>query len=83
MIIEEGEIEAVELESRVIAEKEAEEIVPSEDKIAELSDLPQVGSESSTEVKEGIEEGKEVEASGVTAKEEMAESVSEEAREAA
>jgi|TARA_Y100000031_G_C8249291_1_gene399676 DNA-directed RNA polymerase subunit beta len=81
--IEEGEIEAVELESRVIAEKEAEEIVPSEDKIAELSDLPQVGSESSTEIKEGIEEGKEVEASGVTAKKEMAESVSEEAREAA
>ncbi len=78
--IEEGEVEEIELESRVKAEKEAEEIVPSEDKISELT-TP--GSESSAEVREGIEEGKEVEASGVTAKEEMAEAVSEEAREAA
>ncbi|MBU0458596.1 DNA-directed RNA polymerase subunit beta [Patescibacteria group bacterium] len=78
--IEEGEVEAVELESRVIAEMEAEEIVPTEDKIAEMS---QVGDESFTEIKEGIEEGKEVEASGITAKEEMEEASSEEAMEAA
>ena len=39
--------------------------------------------ESADEVKKGIEEGAEVEASGVTQKDEMKESVSEEAQEAA
>ena len=61
-------------------EEQAEEIVPPEDKIAELT---QAGTETSTEVKAGIEEGKEVEASGATAKEEMKEATSQEAMEAA
>jgi len=78
--IEKGEIESVDIGSRVKAEQEAEEIVPAEDKIAELTE--QV-IESPQEVKEGIEEGKEVEASGVTAKEEMEEAASEESMEAA
>ncbi|MCF7844618.1 MAG: DNA-directed RNA polymerase subunit beta [Kiritimatiellales bacterium] len=78
--IEDGEVESVELGSRVNVEEEAENIVPSEDKIAELGEA---GTESPQEVKEGIEEGKEVEASGVTAKDEMEEASSEESMEAA
>ncbi|MDD5026583.1 MAG: DNA-directed RNA polymerase subunit beta [Candidatus Peribacteraceae bacterium] len=73
--IEEGEVETVEMDSRVKAEEEAEEIVPMDDKIAELADE---GMESEGEVKAGIEEGSETEATGITAKEEMEESVSEE-----
>jgi len=78
--IEEGEVEAVTLTSRVKAEEEAEEIVRAEDKISELSDA---GTETAKEVQSGIEEGKKVDASGKTAKEEMADSVSEDAMEAA
>ena len=70
--IDEGEIETVELQSRVEAEEEGEEMVPAGDKIAELN-APAM--ESEAEVKAGIEEGDvEVE----TAKDEMAKSVSEE-----
>ena len=78
--IEEGEVEQVDMPSRAGEEGKVEEIVPAEDKISELS---AVGDETTKEIKEGIEEGAAVKASGVTAKEEMAESVSEEAREAA
>ena len=77
---EDGEVQEVELASRVKAEEEAEEIVPQEDKISEMSEL---GIESPQEVQEGIEEGKKVSASGATAKEEMAESVSEDSMNAA
>jgi DNA-directed RNA polymerase subunit beta len=73
--MEEDEVEAVELSSRVEAEAAAEEIVPEGDKISELEE---VSTESSTEVVAGIEEGADVEASGETAKQEMAESISEE-----
>ncbi len=76
--IEEGEVEMVEMSSRVEAEEEAEEIIPVVDKIEELSE---VGIESATEVIAGIEEGEEVEASGETAKAEMTEAASEEAME--
>ena len=78
--MEEGEVETVELESRVDAEKEAEDYVPSEDKIEELSEP---STETSEELRGGIEEGKEMDAVGATAKEEMAESVSQESMEAA
>ena len=78
--VEEEEVEEVELASRVKAEEEAEEIVPPEDKITEMGEM---GAESAEEVQGGIEGGKRVGASGATAKEEMAESVSEDAMEAA
>ena len=78
--IEEDEIEEVELASRVVAEEEAEELVPAEDKIAELNSDEH---ESDKEVQAGIEEGAEVEASGVSAKEEMEDASSEEAMESA
>ena len=78
--IEEEEIEEVELTSRVEAEEEAEGIISAEDKIAEMNEQ---NTETSKEVKEGIEEGAEVEASGATAKKEMKDSVSEESMEAA
>ncbi len=76
--VEEGEVEMVEMSSRVEAEEEAEEIVPGVDKIEELSD---VGTETAAEVIAGIEEGEEVEATGESAKEEMTEAASEEAME--
>jgi len=78
--MEEEEIEEVELGSRVQAEEQAEEIVPTEDRIAELSEQ---GTESTEEVRAGIEEGADVEASGVTAKEQMKEASSKESMEAA
>ena len=78
--VEEDEVETVELHSRIDAEKEAEDVIPEEDKIAELDEA---GTETVKEVKEGVEEGKEVEASGVSAKEEMKDATSEEAMEAA
>jgi len=78
--VESDEVETIELASRVTAEEEAEEIVPTEDQISELSE---VGMESAEEVVAGIEEGAEVEASGVTAKEEMADAASEESMESA
>ncbi|MDD5623482.1 MAG: DNA-directed RNA polymerase subunit beta [Candidatus Peribacteraceae bacterium] len=73
---EEREVEQVELRSRVEAEEEAEEIIESTEKISELEEVG--AAETSEEVTAGIEEGESVEASGVTAKEEMKESVSEE-----
>ncbi|MDD3896981.1 MAG: DNA-directed RNA polymerase subunit beta [Candidatus Peribacteraceae bacterium] len=78
--LEEDEVEEVELSSRVEAEEEAEDIIADVDQIAELQD---VGDESAEEVKAGIEEGKRVAATGATAKEQMKESSSEEAMEAA
>ncbi len=74
--MEPGEIEAVELASRVDAEDEGEAAVPPGDKIAELSDII---TEPEKEVIAGIEEGAEVEASGETQKDEMKDSVSEDA----
>jgi DNA-directed RNA polymerase subunit beta len=78
MTMEEEEVEEVELQSRVDAEEEAEEILPEGDKITELA---ATGMEEEEEVVEGIEEGKRVQASGATAKEEMTEASSEEAME--
>jgi DNA-directed RNA polymerase subunit beta len=78
MSLEEDEVEQVELQSRVDAEEEAEEILPEGDKITELADV--IG-EDEEELVEGIEEGKRVQASGATAKEEVAEASSEEAME--
>jgi DNA-directed RNA polymerase subunit beta len=80
VIIDEGEVEPVELSSRVEAEEQAEEILPGEDKIAEMA---VTGQESAEEIVAGIEEGAEVEASGIGAKQEMAEAGSEEAMESA
>ena len=83
--IEDGEVEAVELRSRIEAEEQEEGAsVPDEDKIAELEDvIADAEAESDKEVKEGIEEGAEVEASGESQKDEMEDSVSEESMEAA
>src|SRR3989339_375136 len=75
---EEGEVEQVELRSRVEAEAEAEEIMGGTEKISELET---VGGEAAEEVVAGIEEGAEVEASGESAKAEMKEAASEEAME--
>lgn len=79
--IEDGEVEPVELANRIEAEESEDgAIVPEEDKIAELEDgQDQKEGEPDEEVKKGIEEGKEVDASGETAKEEMEDAVSEEA----
>ena len=76
--IEEGEVDSIELKTRVEAEEDAENIIKPE-QIAETKE----GSEAADEVKEGIEEGKAVEASGQSAKEEMKESVSKDSMEAA
>ena len=73
--LEEGEVETVELKSRIDAELEAEDAIGTE-QIAELQD---VGTETSGEVRAGIEEGAEMDATGTSAKAEMAEAVSEEA----
>ncbi|MBI2636076.1 DNA-directed RNA polymerase subunit beta [Candidatus Peregrinibacteria bacterium] len=78
--VEEGEIEPVELSSRVESEEAVTESVPDSDKISELEDTT---AEDDEEVIAGIEEGAEVEASGETAKAEMKEAASEEAQEAA
>jgi DNA-directed RNA polymerase subunit beta len=75
-VVEQNEVVPVEMSSRVEAEEEAEEIVPSTDKIEELSE---VGTETAEEVVGAIEEGEAVDASGETAKEEMKEAASEEA----
>ena len=78
--VEEGEIEEVGIASRVAVEEEAEEILPSEDKIAELNEQ---GTETAEEIEAGIEKGEAVDASGVSAKEEMKDASSEDAMEAA
>ncbi len=64
------------MQSRVEAEEESEEAVPVADRIAELDSTER---EDESEVIAGIEEGADVEASGESAKEEMAEATSEEA----
>ena len=80
--IEMDEIEEVELASRIEAEEESEgAVIPEGDKIAELND--DSVAEDPEEVKKGIEEGKEVDASGITQKDEMEDSVSEESMDAA
>ncbi|TSC57855.1 MAG: DNA-directed RNA polymerase subunit beta [Candidatus Peregrinibacteria bacterium Greene0416_19] len=76
VMIEEGEVEPVEMSSRADAEEAVQELVPPTDRIAELEDT---AVEEEDEIVGGIEEGKEVTASGETAKEEMADAVSEEA----
>lgn len=80
VVLDEGEVEAVELSSRVEAEEQAEEILPGDDKITEMA---AASDESSDEIIAGIEEGAEVEASGIGAKQEMADSASEESMESA
>ncbi len=72
LTVEEGEVETVELQSRV--EGVEEEEVPQGDRIEELEET---SSEPPEEVRAGIEEGAAVEAEGATAKEEMKEAVSE------
>ena len=74
--IAQGEVETVEMTSRVEAEEEAQELIQGVEKIAELEAAE---AESAAEVKAGIEEGEEMEASGEGAKQEMAEAASEEA----
>ncbi len=74
--VEEGEVEKVEMTSRVEAEEQVQELVQGADKISELE---QVESESEAEVIAGVEEGAEVDASGESAKQEMIEASSEEA----
>lgn len=83
--LEDGEVEPVELASRIEAEEQEEgATVPDEDKISEMTDeQDQDAGEPEEEVKKGIEEGAEVDASGETQKDEMEDSVSEEAAEAA
>ena len=79
--LEEEEVEHVELSSRVEAEDAAEEILPSDDKISEMAVV--AGEETEGEIVAGIEEGAEVDASGIGAKQEMAEASSEDSLEAA
>jgi DNA-directed RNA polymerase subunit beta len=82
--IEQGEVEEVELQTRVEAEEQEEgATVAEEDKIAEMADGTEQETESDEEVKKGVEEGAEVDASGKTQKDEMEDSVSEEAMDAA
>jgi|SaaInlV_165m_DNA_1040744.scaffolds.fasta_scaffold03426_1 DNA-directed RNA polymerase subunit beta len=82
--IEDGEVEEVELQSRIEAEEQEDgATVPDEDKIAELEDVSAEEGETDKEIKEGVEEGKEVDASGESQKDEMEDSVSEESMEAA
>ena len=76
--IEEEEVDEVELQSRVAAEEEAEDIVPTDDMITELSAQ---SPETVEHVEKEVEEGPDV--SGLSAKEEVAESATEEAMEAA
>jgi DNA-directed RNA polymerase subunit beta len=77
--VEKDEVETVELQSRLEAETESEDLVPAGDKIAELND--ETG-ETEKEIKAGVEEGEISEdATGATQKKEMAEAVSEEAME--
>ncbi|MBI3336741.1 DNA-directed RNA polymerase subunit beta [Candidatus Peregrinibacteria bacterium] len=77
---EEAAMESVSMGSRVEAEDEVDSFVPAEDQITELVEE---NVETPKEVVAGIEEGEEMEASGVSAKEEMKDSVSQESMEAA
>ncbi len=67
--IDATEVETVELQSRIEAEAEADDIVPTKDKIAELEEI---SSETEAEVKAGVEEGIS-DAAGETQKEELEE----------
>jgi DNA-directed RNA polymerase subunit beta len=78
--IAEDVVETVEMGSRVDALEVAAEAMPEGDKIAELEDT---AVEDAEEVIGAIEEGKEVQASGEGAKQEMQDAASEEAAEAA
>ncbi len=69
-------VESVPLQSRVDAEEEGEEAVPTKDRIAELDEQ----GESEAELKAGLEEG-ESDATGESQKEELEDAVSEEAQE--
>jgi DNA-directed RNA polymerase subunit beta len=73
-----GEVQPVELQSRVEAADEGEEFVPTRDRIVELDEPI---AETEVEVKEGLETGQS-DASGESQKEEMEDAVSEEAEEA-
>ncbi len=76
--VDQDEVVAVELASRVEAEEEGEEAVPLGDKISELSDI--AGIESEKEIIAGVEGGIEAadsDATGETQKEEMEDSVKE------
>ncbi len=74
--VEEGEVEKVEISSRIQTEVEADDGIVLLDEIEEMKIE---GGETTTEVVAGIEEGAEVEAFGETAKDEMADASSEEA----
>jgi DNA-directed RNA polymerase subunit beta len=78
--IAEDVVETVEMGSRVDALEVAAEAMPEGDKIAELEDT---AVEDAEEVIGAIEEGKEVQASGEGAKQEMQDAAREEAAEAA
>jgi DNA-directed RNA polymerase subunit beta len=64
--IEEGEVEEVRLKTR-FDEQQEEEVLNDQDKISDLS----LEEEDPEEVKAGIEEGKEVDAQGVTQEQEL------------
>lgn len=81
LTVEEGEVETVEIESRVEAEEMAEEILPQVDRIEEMTAA--VSSESDEDLQKGIEEGELGEATGESADQEIKESASEEAMESA
>jgi DNA-directed RNA polymerase subunit beta len=68
--VEEGEVETIELASRVDAEGDEEDVVPTGDKISELSEA---STETEKEIVGAIEEGEEPEATGIGAKDEMIE----------
>ncbi|MDO8649579.1 MAG: DNA-directed RNA polymerase subunit beta [Candidatus Peregrinibacteria bacterium] len=76
--LEQGEVEPVEMSSRIEAEEQAEEILPVTDRISELEEA---SVETSEEVKAGIEEGAPVDAFGESAKDEMIQAASEPAQE--
>jgi DNA-directed RNA polymerase subunit beta len=76
--LEEGEVEPVEMTSRIEA---AEEIQETMQGVEQISELEEPDTESDEELVGGIEEGEEVEASGESAKEEMQDATSEEAME--
>ncbi|MBI3332030.1 DNA-directed RNA polymerase subunit beta [Candidatus Peregrinibacteria bacterium] len=72
--VDEGEIEKVELSSRIAVAEEAEA-----EEVAAITELQEPSVESSSEVAAGIEEGEPTDAFGETAKDEMKDATSEEA----
>ena len=73
LTVEKGEIEKVELASRITVEDEAEA------EVAAIAELEEPSVETGDEVKAAIEEGAEVDAFGESAKDEMKDASSEEA----